>query len=151
MPRNELIFASQKTHEILVKSLSIQVHCFGKPGFIGALKRLFRKIDFASSSRSLRGYIANLDYCLKELKEMRNESLHEKEYALLLVNYIDSLKTMIHKMDIVIKALAFRATGGKVPYREYGDLVAELDAAQFVCSQIGLELDAKYRELVKNS
>ena len=150
MPRDELISASQKTHDILVKSLAIQVHCFGRPGFIGAIKRLFKKTDFASESRHLKAFAANLDFCVKDLKAMRTESLQEKEYALLLINYIDSLKTMIRKMDLVVNALAYRASGGKVPYGEYGDLVTDLDAAQFVCSQIGLELDAKYRDLLKD-
>ena len=151
MPRQELVAASQKIHGILIESLTIQVYCFGRPGFIGALKRLFKKTDFAASSKKLKVFIANLDFCLKEIKTMKNASEQEKEYALLLISYAESLITMIRKMDGVVKALLFRANGGKVTYGAYDDLVKDLDAAQFVCNQIGIELDAKFRELAKAS
>ena len=65
MFRSEMKSASQKIHGILLESIAINDYCFGKPGFWGAFNKLFRKIDFASSSKKLQGLIVNIDYCIK--------------------------------------------------------------------------------------
>ena len=149
MPRNELISASKKIHEILLESIKISDYCFGKPGFFGAMRNLFRKLDFASSSVKLQGYMVNLDFCLNGIKAIQVESVKEKDYIASLILFTEALKNSIEKMNVVIQALALKAEGGELPYNDYNFLFKQYDEANVKRGIIGDELNRSYQELMK--
>ena len=145
----ELKSVSQKIHGILLQSIEVSDYCFGKPGFWGAINKLFRKIDFATSSKKLQGLIVNIDYCISGIKAMRVDSPQEEDYINTLIRFSESLKKANQELDLVVQALAHKADGGQLSYDDYDYLFRQYDEANVIRGQIGEDLNEKYQKVLR--
>ena len=149
MLHTDLIPASQKIHGILLQSIEVSDYCFGKPGFWGAINKLFRKIDFAASSQKMKKLIINIDYCINGIKAIQVDSFEEKDYLSTLIRFAESLKKTNQEMDAVVQVLAHKADGGALSYGDYNHLIKQYDEANYIRGQIGEELNQKYQNLLR--